>query len=72
MATDIDVKYVTKLIVELLPVVDPNKAEQLAYLIVNHPGVYPDNSFKFDECAAFVVAKHRFNDMYRNDKEGVS
>lgn len=68
MTTDSGVKYVTGLIVELLPVVDPKKAEQLADLIVNHPNTYPDDSFQFDECAAFVVAKHRFNNMYKTDK----
>lgn len=55
-------------VVKLLPTVERAKARKLADLIVNHPDVYPDNSFSFDECAAFVYAKYEFNDTQRHGK----
>lgn len=68
MSNTHEVKQVMDIIVKLLPTVEHDRVEKLANLIVNHPNTYPDDSFQFDECVAFVVAKHRFNNMYKTDK----
>lgn len=65
MSNTHEVKQVMDIIVELLPAIERDKAKNLANLIVNHPDMYPDNSFTFDECTAFVVAKHTYNDQVK-------
>lgn len=60
-----EIQQVIDIIVELLPAIKRDKAKNLANLIVNRPDMYPDSSFTFDECAAFVVAKHTYNDLVK-------
>lgn len=65
MSNTYEVKQVTDTIVGLLPTIERYKAKKLATIIVNHPGTYPDDSFTFEECAAFVVAKHTYRDIVK-------